>query len=122
MSVAIEHCSATTRREWTMSDAPPQILTQPDSLQLHQRLLEHDPTAANDLIGAYLDLLVGWLGETDARVAPDLRLEAAEDALLALIRKPESYCPERQALEVYLRMSARGDLRNRLQKERRHQE
>jgi len=60
------------------------------------------------------------LGETDPSISEDIRIEAAEDAILALIRKPDSYSPERHALEVYLRMSARGDLRNLLNKERRH--
>jgi RNA polymerase sigma-70 factor, ECF subfamily len=92
----------------------------PDALALHQRLGAHDPTAALDLVVAYLAPLVVWLGETVPNVAEDIRLEAAEDALLTLIRKPESYRPEGQTLEVYLRMSARGDLRNLLRKERRH--
>jgi RNA polymerase sigma-70 factor, ECF subfamily len=95
--------------------------TQEAALVLHQRLLAQDPTAANDLAEAYLEALVVWLGETDARAPEDVRIEAAEDAILALIRNPASYSPKRQTLEVYLRMSARGDLRNRLRKERRHQ-
>src|SRR5262249_54151841 len=44
---------------------------------------------------------------------PTLCSEAAEDAVLALIRNPQSYDPGRLDLEAYLRMSARGDLRNR---------
>jgi hypothetical protein len=103
-----------------MPGSPSVPLTQDEALQLHQRLLAHDPTAANDLAVAYLEVLVVWLGEVDGRVPPDIRLDAAEDALLALIRNPQSYAPNLQTLEVYLRMSARGDLRNRLQKERRH--
>lgn len=94
--------------------------TPQEALALHQRLLAPDPTAANDLAEAYLERLVVWLGETNPNVPEDVRLEAAEDALLALIRKPESYSPQRQTLEVYLRLSARGDLRNLLRKERRH--
>jgi hypothetical protein len=55
------------------------------------------------------------------RAAPeDVRIEAAEDAILALIRNPEAYSPERQTFEVYLRMSARGDLRNLMRKEWRY--
>jgi RNA polymerase sigma-70 factor (ECF subfamily) len=105
-----------------MSSSPTQSPTQEDALVLHQLLLAHDPVAGNDLAEAYLGLLVAWLCETDPGVAQDLRLEAAEDAILAIIRKPESYSPEQQTLEVYLRMSARGDLRNRLSKERRRQQ
>jgi RNA polymerase sigma-70 factor (ECF subfamily) len=103
-----------------MPRSPAQPPTQQDALALHQRLLAQDPTAANDLADAYLELLVIWLGEIAPKVSEDIRLEAAEDAILALIRKPESYSPELQTLEVYLRMSARGDMLNLLSKERRH--
>ena len=40
-------------------------------------------------------------------------------ALLALIKNPLSYDPGRQGLPAYLRLSARGDLRNLLRRERR---
>ena len=103
-----------------MSRSPALPPTQQDALALHQRLVAQDPTAGNDLAIAYLEPLVVWLSEIEPCVSEDIRLEAAEDAILALIRKPESYSPELQTLEVYLRMSARGDLRNLLRKERRH--
>jgi RNA polymerase sigma-70 factor, ECF subfamily len=103
-----------------MFRSPALSLTQQEALALHQRLLARDPTASNDLADAYLETLAVWLGETDAAAPEDARMEAAEDAILSLIRNPESYSPERQTLEVYLRMSARGDLRNLLRKERRH--
>ncbi len=103
-----------------MSSSPALPPTQQDAITLHQRLLAQDPTAANDVADAYLESLVVWLGETDARAPEDVRIEAAEDAILALIRKPDSYSPKRQTLEVYLRLSARGDLLNLLRKERRH--
>lgn len=95
-------------------------LTQSDAVLLHQRLLADDPTAPSDLADAYLEALIAWLAKTNARVPAEVRIEAAEDALLALIRNPHSYSPELQTLEVYLRMSARGDLRNHLDKERRY--
>jgi RNA polymerase sigma-70 factor (ECF subfamily) len=103
-----------------MSHAPFPCPTQQDAVTLHQRLLTQDPTAANDLAVAYLERLVIWLGEIAPKVSEDIRLEAAADAILALIRNPESYCAERQTLEVYLRMSARGDMRNLVSKEQRH--
>jgi RNA polymerase sigma-70 factor (ECF subfamily) len=97
-----------------------QALTQQDALALHQRLLDRHPTASDYLADAYLERLVTWLGEIAPKVSEEIRQEAAEDAILALIRKPESYSPELQTLEVYLRMSARGDMYNLLSKERRH--
>jgi RNA polymerase sigma-70 factor (ECF subfamily) len=102
-----------------MSGSPAQPPA-PQDVQLHERLRARDPTAGDDLATAYLDALAAWLGEVDAGVASDTRLEAAENALLALIRNPDSYRPEGQTLEVYLRMSARGDLRNLLSQEQRH--
>jgi hypothetical protein len=68
----------------------------------------------------YLEALVAWLGETNPGAAEDVCVEAAGEAIVALIRNPDSYSPERQTLEVYLRMSARGDLRNLLRSEWRH--
>jgi hypothetical protein len=103
-----------------VSSSPALPPTQQDALALHRRLLARDPTAASDLADGYLGRLIVWLGEIDGRKPEDVRVEAAEDAILALIRNPESYSPERQTLEVYLRMSARGDLRNLLRKEHRH--
>src|SRR5438128_2056849 len=97
-----------------MSGSPALPPTQQESLQLHQRLLAGDPTAPNDLAVAYLEPLVAWLGEADARAPLEVHIEAAEDALLALIRNPHSYSSDLQTLEVYLRMSARGDVRNLL--------
>jgi hypothetical protein len=82
--------------------------------------LARDPTASSEVAEAYLEALVVWLGETHPAAPEDARVEAAEEAVLALIRKPQSYDPGRQTLEVYLRMSARGDLLNLLRKLRRH--
>jgi hypothetical protein len=93
-----------------MASLPTLAPLQNEAIAIHKRLLARDPTASDDLAGAYLEPLVVWLRETDRRAPEDTRVEAAEDAILALIRRPESYSPGRQTLEVYLRMSARGDL------------
>jgi hypothetical protein len=103
-----------------MASSPALPPTQQDAIAIHQRLLAQDPTAATDLAEVYLEMLVAWLRENHGRAPEDDRIQAAEDAILALIRKPESYSPERQTLEVYLHISAKGDLRNLLRKERRH--
>ena len=89
---------------------------------LHARLLAgaEDPTAPADLAVAYLDRLIDWLIARNPRADPDDCAAAAGDAILALIKNPASYRPERQRLEVYLRISATGDLRNLLRAERRH--
>jgi DNA-directed RNA polymerase specialized sigma24 family protein len=61
-----------------------------------------------------------WLGEHNPTIPEDIVAESAEDALLSLIRNPGSFQPEKGDLEPFLRMSAQGDLRNRLRKEARH--
>jgi RNA polymerase sigma factor (sigma-70 family) len=89
---------------------------------VHRRLMERDPTAPADLASALLEPLIHWLAETNPRVDPDLLCEAADEAVLALIHHPSSYKPEKGlALERYLRMSAQGDLRNLLRRDRPHQ-
>ncbi len=87
---------------------------------LHARLLAEDPTAPRDVAFAYLDSLTDWLIDRNKRVHPNDCSTAAEDAILELIEHPERYDPERQTLEVYLRISASGDLKNILRSERRH--
>lgn len=93
-----------------------------EARSIHARLVDGDPTAPADLAIAYLDPLTVWLQAHNPRLSdPHLCATAAEDALLALIKNPLSYNPDRQTLEVYLRMSARGDLLNLLDREQRHQ-
>lgn len=88
---------------------------------LHARLLAGDPTAPADLAAAYLDPLTAWLAARNPGLGdPHLCATAAEDALLALIKRPASYDPARLSLAGYLRMAAQGDLRNLLRAERRH--
>lgn len=90
------------------------------ALEIHTRLCEGDPVAPADLAEAFLDPLAIWLQRKNANIDPHLCDEAAEDAILALIGNPRSFNTNRGALDAYLRMSARGDLRNLLQKEGRH--
>jgi RNA polymerase sigma factor (sigma-70 family) len=89
--------------------------------ELYRRLLEGDALAPADLAEAFLDQLAGELQRFNPQQDPHLCTEAAVDAILALIKNPRSYDPARgTSLAGYLRMSARGDLQNRLRKERRH--
>jgi hypothetical protein len=91
-----------------------------DALAIHARLCEDDPVASADLAMAYLDVLTHWLITTHPRVDPHLCCQAAEDAILSLIKNPQSFKPDKSPLDAYLRMSARADLRNALSRERRH--
>lgn len=90
------------------------------ALDIHARLRQGDPVASADLAAAFLVPLAALVERKNPRIDPHLCGEAAEDAILSLIKNPSSYNPERAPLEAYLRMSAQGDLRNLLQRERRH--
>jgi hypothetical protein len=90
-------------------------------LSLWERLLVRDPLAWSDLCTTFLDPLMAWLGRRVPYADADLIAEAAENALLGLAKNPQTYNPRRASLEGYLRLSARGDLLNLLQKERRRQ-
>src|SRR5260370_42245962 len=89
------------------------------STSLRERLLARDPLAQSDLCRTYLGPLIDWLSRRMRYADPHLIAEAAENALFALIRNPHAYNPRRAGLEVYLRLSARCDLLNLMQKERR---
>jgi hypothetical protein len=93
-------------------------------LALHRRLLEGDPTASADVAVAYLEPLISWLvARRRSGVSVDMCIEAAEDAVIALVKSPASFNPERGlGLGAYLRMSAQGDLKNLLQRENRHRQ
>lgn len=89
---------------------------------LYRRLLGGDPTASSDLAVGYLDPLIEWLAvqPRNRRLPSDFIVDAAGDAILALILNPGSYRPEKSDLESYLKMSAQGDLLNRLRREAKH--
>lgn len=87
---------------------------------LRARLLAGDTTASNDVVAAYLDGLADWLEKLYPQEHPNDCSTAAADAVLAFIRSPATYDPEKQTLEKYLRMSADGDMRNLLRSECRH--
>jgi RNA polymerase sigma-70 factor (ECF subfamily) len=89
--------------------------------ELYERLRADDPTATSDLAVAYLDHLTTWLINHNPGADEHVCATAAEDALLALFKNPNSYKPAKQTLTVYLHMSASGDLKNLLRSERRHQ-
>jgi hypothetical protein len=90
-----------------------------DGRALHARLLRCDPTATADLAETYLPPLVGWLRRTYPRVDDALLESLAIDLVLALGQHPERFDPDRSSLPAYLRMAARGDVKNALETEHR---
>lgn len=87
----------------------------------HARLLAGDPTATADLLARHYEPLIAWMVACNPRLDEHDCVTAAHDAILSLCKRPTSYKPERSPLVAYLRMSARGDLRNSRERERRHQ-
>lgn len=88
--------------------------------QLWERLRSNDPVASSDLCVCYYEWLIAALARRYPWVDPHDVATAAHDALVNLIKNPTSYDPTRQSLDAYLRMSADGDLKNRLSREQRH--
>ena len=91
-----------------------------EGMEIHARLCEGDPVASADLAEAFLEPLATWLLRTNRSVDSHICEQAAEDAILTLIKSPHTYRPDRGSLDAYLRMSAKGDLRNLMERERRH--
>ncbi len=100
------------------------LISQEEELALHRRLLDGDVTASVDLATWFLEPLIAWLVEKNSlKVPKDLCIEAAEDAVIALVKSPTSFKPARRMrLFAYLRMSAQGDLRNILRREGRERQ
>lgn len=98
------------------------VLSPEEEQALHRRLAAGDNMAFADLAMRYLDPLIRWLRTNNLATVPEeMCITAAEDALLALVKSPLSFKPSRKVrLEAYLRMSAQGDLKNALQREKRH--
>ena len=63
---------------------------------LRARLLAGDTTASNDVVIAYLDDLADRLEKLYDKEQPNDCLTAAEDAILAFIKNPMSYDPEKK--------------------------
>jgi RNA polymerase sigma-70 factor (ECF subfamily) len=98
------------------------VISEEMERQLHRRLVDCDLTAFNDLACLFLEHLIAWLVDNNSsRVPKEWCVEAAEDALIGMVKSPASFNPARdKRLAAYLRMSAQGDLRNILQREKRH--
>lgn len=107
-----------------MSAPAEYLISEDEERSLQRRLVDRDMTATTDLARLFLDHLIAWLvKKNSSRVPKELCIEAAEDALIALMKSPASFNPALgKRLAAYLRMSAQGDLRNILEREGRHYE
>ncbi len=105
-----------------VSPTPPFEPSDEEGLRLYRDLCNNVATAPYDLFARFLPPLLAWLEQSNPSVSPDLREEAAHLALVSFVQDPTTYDPDQLRVPAYLRMSARGDLRNLLQREARHQQ
>lgn len=89
-------------------------------MELHRRLLERDPTATAELAQAVYPGLVRRLSrEFEAQKDWMLPHDAATEAFMAYVKKPDRFDPTKRSLPGYLLMAARRDLLNMIASERR---
>ena len=88
--------------------------------QRHKRILQEDVTAFAELSEYALPHLIGFLQQQfPTQEAHQIEI-AAIDTLMTYLAMPEKYNPDKLSLFAYLRMSARGDMLNAIDKETRH--
>ncbi|CAG0947698.1 hypothetical protein ANRL1_04440 [Anaerolineae bacterium] len=88
---------------------------------LHQRLTTGDVTATAEIAETFLLLVTERLRKRYFHLDdPHLVDTVVEDALISYFNRPEQYDPMRSSLVSYLRMSADGDIRNTLKKQKKN--
>lgn len=94
--------------------------SRPWQIQKHQEILNEDsPTAFAQLSELALPFLISALQQEFRQIEPHLHETAAIDSLLTYHQTPQKYNPDKLSLFAYLRMSARHDLLNALDKQNR---
>lgn len=102
------------------------MTTQADSKQLneigyglHQRLLQGDVTASAEIAEHFMEHIILSLRRKFPNLDnPHLVEGAVTDAILNYLERPEQYDPSKRSLIGYLYMSAKGDLLNLLNQEK----
>lgn len=105
-----------------MSESPENPGSSEEERELHQRLLDGDRLAPVDLVTAYLEPLIAHLQQCNRGADPHHCGQAAEDALLSLIRNPSSFSPDDMGLAAYLRRSAQCDFINIWRRDGKHRQ
>lgn len=91
-----------------------------DELLAAWRRLVADPTANGPLAELVLKPLEADLARQFPHAHPDDRADAADTAVAAFLLNPTAFDPTRGPLPAFLRMAARRDLANLLDREARH--
>lgn len=99
-------------------------MSQPTSLEdLHLQLLANDPSAPAEIVARlFVPICEALRRKYPARQFEELANQAAGDALVSYLKRPEQYDSAKGELSAYLRMSAMGDFKNALRSERNRQE
>ncbi len=105
-----------------MRDNPSSSASRGADRELHQRLLTGDPTAPFDLVQTHLEPLTSWLWTRFPRMDRRDLEEIAFDSVTRLAEQPAQYDPSRASLAAYLRMDAKGDALNALERAKRRTE
>ena len=93
-------------------------------VDVHRRLVGEDPTASAELYKAIFLPLVGWLYVKGRTTDKELIRDAATDALVDYIKRPDKWNSGRGTLVSYICMAADRDLLNaleRVQRIRKHE-
>ncbi len=88
--------------------------------QRHQRILQKDVTAFAEISEHALPHLVHFLEQQFPNQDVHQYEAVAIDSLMTYQAMPEKFNPEKLSLFAYLRMAARGDMLNAIDKEKRH--
>lgn len=83
----------------------------------HQRILRRDITAFAQLCEVALPHLISFLETRFVQVEAHLHQSVATDCLLSYHVKPTQYNPDKLSLFAFLRMAAKNDMLNALDKE-----
>jgi DNA-directed RNA polymerase specialized sigma24 family protein len=89
--------------------------------QVHQRILENEVTAFAELCEYTLPYLVSYLQAGFPDCEASLHETTAIDCLLAYRARAKQYDPTQISLFAYLRMAARRDMLNAIDKKTRHE-
>lgn len=90
--------------------------------QRHDRILQDDVTAFAELSEYALPHLIGFLQQLFPNQETHQHEIVAIDTLMTYLALPEKYKPEKLTLFAYLRMAARGDFLNAIDKETRREQ
>jgi hypothetical protein len=113
----VRHSRGYETARTSMSNSWPEV---DEVAATYERFVQGDRVAQSDFIAMVLDPLVNYLRAWREGSDEHMRISAAEDAILSLIRNPALYDKAKGTLIYFLCMAAKADLLNALESERRY--